>query len=99
MRWVRPGVLVNVARGSVVDEDALVAALREGRLGAAGLDVYAEEPHVPEPLRELTNVVLLPHVGSATVRTRTAMYDLTLENLALWWESGHLRTPVPEMGQ
>lgn len=93
------GVLVNVARGSVVDEDALVAALRDGRLGAAGLDVYAEEPHVPEPLRELANVVLLPHVGSATVRTRTAMYDLTLENLALWWESGHLRTPVPEMGQ
>lgn len=91
------GVLVNVARGSVVDEPALVAALQEGRLGAAGLDVYAEEPHVPEALRALGNVVLLPHVGSATVRTRTAMRDLTLANLALWWESGRLRTPVPEM--
>lgn len=93
------GVLVNVARGSVVDQDALVAALQEGRLGAAGLDVYAEEPHVPEALRALGNVVLLPHVASATVPTRTAMRDLTLENLALWWESGRLRTPVPEMAQ
>jgi len=91
------GVLVNVARGSVVDEPALIAALQEGRLGAAGLDVYAEEPHVPEALRALGNVVLLPHVGSATVRTRTAMADLTLANLALWWESGRLQTPVPEM--
>ncbi|QSR25778.1 hydroxyacid dehydrogenase [Nocardioides aromaticivorans] len=91
------GVLVNVARGSVVDEPALVAALQEGRLGAAGLDVYAEEPHVPQALRALGNVVLLPHVGSATVRTRTAMADLTLANLALWWESGRLQTPVPEM--
>lgn len=90
------GVLVNVARGSVVDETALVAALQEGRLGAAGLDVYAEEPHVPEALRALGNVVLLPHVGSATVRTRTAMAELTLENLATWWASGRLRTPVPE---
>lgn len=93
------GVLVNVARGSVVDEPALVAALQQGRLGAAGLDVYAEEPHVPEALRALGNVVLLPHVASATVPTRTAMRDLTLENLALWWESGRLRTPVPEMDQ
>lgn len=93
------GVLVNVARGSVVDQDALVAALQEGRLGAAGLDVYAGEPHVPEALRALGNVVLLPHVASATVPTRTAMRDLTLENLALWWESGRLRTPVPEMAQ
>lgn len=93
------GVLVNVARGSVVDEPALVAALQEGRLGAAGLDVYAEEPHVPEALRALGNVVLLPHVGSATVRTRTAMAELTLANLALWWESGRLQTPVPEMDQ
>lgn len=91
------GVLVNVARGSVVDEPALIAALQEGRLGAAGLDVYAEEPHVPEALRALANVVLLPHVGSATVRTRTAMADLTLANLALWWESGRVQTPVPEL--
>ncbi len=91
------GVLVNVARGSVVDEDALVAALREGRLGAAGLDVYATEPVVPEALTSLDQVVLLPHVGSGTEVTRTAMRELTLENLALWLESGRLRTPVPEM--
>lgn len=91
------GVLVNVARGSVVDEDALVAALTEGRLGAAGLDVYAEEPHVPEALRALDNVVLLPHVGSATEETRAAMRALTLDNLAAWVAEEPLPTPIPEM--
>lgn len=93
------GVLVNVARGSVVDEDALVDALREGRLGGAGLDVYAHEPDVPAALRALDNVVLLPHVGSGTEETRAAMRELTLDNLALWLETGRLRTPVPEMAQ
>ena len=93
------GVLVNVARGSVVDEDALVAALREGRLGGSGLDVYAHEPDVPAALRALDNVVLLPHVGSGTEETRAAMRALTLDNLALWLETGRLRTPVPEMAQ
>ncbi len=93
------GVLVNVARGSVVDEDALVEALRAGRLGGAGLDVYAHEPDVPAALTALDNVVLLPHVGSGTEETRAAMRALTLDNLALWLESGRLRTPVPEMAQ
>lgn len=93
------GVLVNVARGSVVDEDALVDALREGRLGGAGLDVYAHEPDVPAALTALDNVVLLPHVGSGTEETRAAMRALTLDNLALWLETGRLRTPVPEMAQ
>lgn len=91
------GVLINVARGSVVDQAALVAALTEGRLGGAGLDVYADEPHVPEALTALENVVLLPHVGSGTHETRAAMRALTLENLASWLADGTLVTPVPEM--
>lgn len=91
------GVLVNVARGSVVDQDALVEALTEGRLGAAGLDVFADEPHVPEALRALDNVVLLPHVGSATEETRAAMRALTLDNLAAWLADEPLPTPIPEM--
>ncbi|MFI7481800.1 2-hydroxyacid dehydrogenase [Kocuria sp. M1R5S2] len=88
------GFLVNVARGSVVDETALVEALTQGRLGGAGLDVFAAEPHVPEALRELDSVVLLPHVGSATVQTRREMAELTLRNLRSWLTSGTLVTPV-----
>ncbi|MSU70452.1 MAG: 2-hydroxyacid dehydrogenase [Opitutaceae bacterium] len=76
------GILVNVARGSVVDEAALVAALIDGSLGGAGLDVYAREPHVPEALFRLENVVLQPHQASATVETRLAMGELVLANLA-----------------
>ncbi|UEM06082.1 2-hydroxyacid dehydrogenase [Skermanella rosea] len=76
------GILVNVARGSVVDEPELVEALLEGRLGGAGLDVFADEPNVPTALFPLQNVVLAPHQGSATVETRTAMGDLVLENLS-----------------
>lgn len=91
------GLLVNVARGSVVDEDALVAALSEGRLGAAGLDVFAQEPVVPAELRGLDNVVLLPHVGSATEETRAAMRALTLANLDAWLAGEPLPTAVPEM--
>ena len=75
------GTLINVARGSVVDETALVDALRSGRLGAAGLDVYEDEPHVPEALLTMDNVVLLPHIGSATRETRAAMGELTVANL------------------
>lgn len=91
------GVLVNVARGSVVDQPALVEALQQGRLGAAGLDVYLGEPEVPEALRALDTVVLLPHVGSATVPTRAAMRELTLDNLARFLDDGSLVTPVPEL--
>jgi hydroxypyruvate reductase len=76
------GTLVNVARGSVVDEAALVAALLEGRLGAAALDVFADEPRVPEALLSRDDVVLLPHVGSATRETRLAMGRLVVDNLA-----------------
>ncbi|WP_326794215.1 2-hydroxyacid dehydrogenase [Streptomyces sp. NBC_01808] len=90
------GYLINVSRGSVVDEHALVEMLTTGALGGAGLDVYAAEPHVPETLFALDNVVLLPHVGSATVQTRTEMERLTLDNLAGFLNHGTLVTPVPE---
>ncbi len=88
------GYLVNVARGSVVDEDALVAALEEGRIAGAGLDVFADEPHVPAALLEREDVVLLPHVGSATVQTREAMARLVLDNIEAFLERGELVTPV-----
>ena len=90
------GVLINVSRGTVVDEQALVAALAEGRLGGAGLDVFREEPKVPVELREMDNVVLTPHVGSATVETRRAMGDLTCDNLSRFLRDGTVLTPVPE---
>ena len=89
------GYLVNIARGSVVDEDALVEALVTGRLAGAGLDVFADEPHVPEVLSGMDNVVLLPHVASGTVETRAAMEDLTLRNLDGFLRTGQLVTPVP----
>ncbi len=73
--------LVNSARGDIVDQQALIAALRAGSIAGAALDVYEGEPEVPAALRELENVVLLPHLGSATLETRTAMGMLVLENL------------------
>ena len=88
------GYLVNIARGSVVDQDALVSALVKGRLAGAGLDVFADEPKVPEELFGLNNVVLLPHVGSGTVQTRAAMEALTLRNLDSFLTTGRLVTPV-----
>ena len=88
------GVLVNIARGAVVDEEALVAALTEGRLGGAGLDVFEREPHVPAALWTLPNVVLAPHVGSATDETRTAMGQLMLDNLDAFFQGRGLPTAV-----
>jgi hydroxypyruvate reductase 2 len=88
------GTLINVSRGSVVDEPALVAALEEGRLGGAGLDVFADEPNVPAPLLAMENVVLQPHQGSATVETRRAMGDLMLANLAAHFEGRKLPSPL-----
>lgn len=90
------GVFINVARGSVVDQDALIAALQGGTILAAGLDVYADEPNVPESLRDLPNTVLLPHIGSASQHTRDAMGKLVVDNLYAWFDRGEALTPVPE---
>lgn len=88
------GFLVNISRGSVIDEEALVKALAEKRIGGAALDVYENEPRVPEELFSMDNVVLLPHVGSGTHETRAAMGNLVLSNLRSFFESGRLVTPV-----
>ncbi|KAF8723354.1 hypothetical protein HU200_021878 [Digitaria exilis] len=88
------GVLVNVGRGAHVDEPELVAALAEGRLGAAGLDVFEDEPDVPEVLMALGNVVLAPHMGSGTRETRRAMAELVLGNLEAHVLRKPLLTPV-----
>ncbi|HJR56307.1 MAG TPA: 2-hydroxyacid dehydrogenase [Rhizomicrobium sp.] len=90
------GILVNVSRGRVVDEPALVEALRSGKLGGAGLDVFVDEPAVPAELLAMENVVLTPHVGSATSETRAAMGQLALDNLAAWFAGKPLLTEVPE---
>ncbi len=90
------GILVNVARGSVVDEAALIAALEQGVIAGAGLDVFENEPQVPERLKAMPQVVLTPHIGSATGQTRQAMADLAYDNLQRGVAGLGLRTPVPE---
>jgi lactate dehydrogenase-like 2-hydroxyacid dehydrogenase len=90
------GVIINVARGSVVDEPALIAALKSGTILAAGLDVFANEPTVPDELRAMQNVVLLPHIGSASVVTRNAMDQLVVDNLKVWFSGKPPLTPVAE---
>lgn len=89
------GYLINVARGSVVDEAALIDALTERRIAGAGLDVFENEPSVPDALIALDNVVLTPHTASATHETRRAMADLVLENLESFYARGSVRVPVP----
>ncbi len=90
------GVLINIGRGSTVDEDALIAAMTNGVIAAAGLDVFDDEPHVRTELFSLRNTVLLPHVGSASVHTRKAMGDLCVDNLVSWFSGNGAVTPVPE---
>ena len=90
------GTLVNVARGTVVDEEAMIDLLESGALGRAGLDVFEREPHVPERLRALSNVTLAPHIGSATEETRNAMGDLVVDNAIAVTEGRAPLTTVPE---
>ena len=90
------GTLINVARGSVVDQTELVKALQDGRLGAAGLDVFEDEPRVPKELIEMDHVVLTPHVASATWETRQAMSDLVVTNMREFFDSGIPVATVPE---
>jgi lactate dehydrogenase-like 2-hydroxyacid dehydrogenase len=90
------GCVVNVARGSVIDEAALIAALQAGTIAGAALDVFESEPNVPQALREMDNVVLAPHIGSATGQTRQAMADLALANLNAHFAGQALLSPVPE---
>jgi lactate dehydrogenase-like 2-hydroxyacid dehydrogenase len=90
------GVLINVARGTLVDERALIEALRNKTILAAGLDVFENEPHVPQELIALENTVLLPHVGSASVKTRRAMAECVVSNLFAWADGKAPLTPVPE---
>jgi lactate dehydrogenase-like 2-hydroxyacid dehydrogenase len=89
------GILVNIARGSLVDEEALLAALQESRIAGAALDVFDREPDIDARFFGLENVLLMPHIGSATVETRAAMARLMLDNLRSWFRSGRVLTPVP----
>ena len=90
------GIIVNISRGSLIDEEALIVALRQGKLLSAGLDVFENEPNVPPALLALENAVLLPHVGSASRHTRQAMADLMIDNLNFWLDGKGPLTPVPE---
>ena len=90
------GIFINIGRGSTVDQPALVAALSDGVILAAGLDVFADEPNVPADLMALDNAVLFPHVGSASAFTRDAMGDLVVSNLVSWFRDHRPLTPVPE---
>ncbi len=86
--------IINIARGPVIDEAAMVELLQNGELGGAGLDVFENEPKVPDALKHLDNVVLMPHVASATIETRQAMFDLVMQNLQAYFAGKTLLTPV-----
>jgi lactate dehydrogenase-like 2-hydroxyacid dehydrogenase len=92
------GILINMARGSVVDEPALIEALQDKAILTAGLDVFAREPQVPAELLAMEHVVLFPHLGSASVYTRTQMDQLVVDNLLAWAAGKPPLTPVPVTG-
>ena len=91
------GILINISRGSVVDEFALIKALEQGIIAGAGLDVFSQEPEVPQALLRRANVVVTPHMASATWSTREAMSRLVLENVSGWAKNKTLVTPVPAL--
>jgi glyoxylate reductase len=95
----RGSYLINAARGALIDEAALVEVLRSGHLAGAGLDVYEREPSVNPGLFELDNVTLLPHIGSATPKTRTAMATLACRNVNAFFKQGKAITPVLEVAK
>ena len=98
MRALGPeGILVNISRGSVVDEAALIALLRSGELGGAGLDVFEHEPMVPDALKAVPQVVMTPHLGGATRQARAAMEDLVLANITAFFAGRAVPAPIPEM--
>ena len=88
------GIIINIARGPVIDETAMTELLKSGALGGAGLDVFEDEPKVPDALKQLTNAVLMPHQASATIETRQAMFDLVTQNLAAYFAGKPLITPI-----
>jgi lactate dehydrogenase-like 2-hydroxyacid dehydrogenase len=90
------GIVINMSRGPVVDDAALIKALRERKIYAAGLDVFVNEPEVPKEYLELDNVTLFPHLGSSTVHTRQKMEQLVVDNLVAWAAGKAPLTPVPE---
>jgi lactate dehydrogenase-like 2-hydroxyacid dehydrogenase len=90
------GIVINMARGSVIDEPALIEALKNRTIYSAGLDVFAKEPHVPQELLELDHVCLFPHLGSSSEATRAAMDQLVVDNLLAWAAGKPPLTPVPE---
>lgn len=90
----KKGVIINVARGSVIDQEAMIHCLKENLIAGAGLDVYNNEPNIPKELIELNNTVLLPHIGSATIETRRAMGQLVFDNVAAYFAGKELITPV-----
>ena len=90
------GILINIARGSVVDENALIKALANKTIASAGLDVFTKEPHVPLALRDMKHIVLFPHIASASVETRDEMAKLVVNNVFVWEKTGKALTPTPE---
>jgi glyoxylate reductase len=90
------GHVINIARGSIIDEAALIEALRNNVIAGAGLDVFEHEPQVPEALRRLENAVLTPHTGAGTLEARDAMLDMTVANIECFFDSGRAITPIPD---